>query len=498
MAASARSLTGSFPLVRIRLIGREAERAMARAFLLDEAVPLLTLTGPGGSGKTRLALAIAAEVADRFADGVAWIDLAPVADPALVATAAARALAIVPAPGIPLQDHLTAQLRPRQSLLLLDNCEHLLVETAALVAALLAACPSLQVLATSRAPLRIRGEQEVLVDPLPLPPETADLAGITANDAVRLFAERARAVQPGFGPDEGNAVDIAEICRRLDGLPLAIELAAPHVRAMPLAALNARLRHRLPMLEGGPRDAPARQRTVRDTIAWSYDLLTPADQAVFSRLAVFAGGFTLEAAREVAAPGAEEAAFSLLERLVEQHLLLPVPGRDEPRYAMLETIREFGLERLAENGEEPAIRRGHAAYFRDLVHRLDAWVAPYMPNSRQILDRLEDEYPNLHATLTWLRDTDDVSGVLELAGALNFFWQMRWRVREGRSWLEWGLAQDVEVLPAARASAQLAQSSMLFIQSDYEAAAALCEESLRYYRRSGDLARVPGAFLGTL
>ena len=483
----------ALPILRTRLIGREAERATARGLLLAEAVPLLTLTGAGGSGKTRLALAIAGDVADHFGDGIAWIDLARVTDPALVPAAVAQALEIVPVPGVPLKEHLARQLRPRQLLLLVDNCEHLLSAAAALVARLLSACPAVQVLATSRAPLHLRGEQELLVEPLPLPRDDLLFAELADNEAVRLFAERARAVRPAFRLDEATAGDVAEICRQLDGLPLAIELAAAHARALPVATLRERLHHRLPLLEGGPRDAPTRQRTVRDAIAWSYDLLDGADRAVFARLAVFVGGFTPESAQAVAGDDPERDLLPLLERLVEQHLIRPVPGSDEPRYTMLETIREFGLERLAASGEEERVRGRHAAYFRDLVHRLEAWMAPYMPNSRQILDRLEMEYPNLHAALTWLGDSGDVLGVLDLAGALNFFWQMRWRVREGRSWLEWGLAQDADVAPAARASGQLGLSSMLYIQAEYEGALALCEESLRYYRACDDVAGIARA-----
>jgi predicted ATPase len=244
-------------------------------------------------GKTRLALAIAADVAARFTDGVTWVDLAPLTDPALVPAAVATALGVTIAADRSMTEALTATLRSTQRLLLLDNCEHLLDAAGDLVAALLAACPAVQVLATSRAPLHVRGEQEFPVDPLPLPASTASsLAELAHNDAVRLFAARAQAVRPAFRVDATNAGAVGEVCRQLDGLPLAIELAAARMKLLPPEALLAQMTDRLRLLSGGPRDLPARQRTIRDTIAWSYGLLSPAEQALFRRLAVFAGGFT--------------------------------------------------------------------------------------------------------------------------------------------------------------------------------------------------------------
>ena len=290
----------TLPVPRTRLIGRKVERATARALLLDEAGPLLTLTGPGGSGKTRLALAIAGDVADGFADGVVWVDLAPLADPALVPATVARALGIVPVAGLPLEEQLERELRPRQTLLLLDNCEHLVEAASDLTADLLHSCPAVQVLATSRAPLHHRGEQELPVEPFPLPLLDDPPAVLSANEAVRLFVERAHAVAPRFALTQANAPTVAAICRQLEGLPLAIELAAARMRLLSPEALLAQMADRLRLLRGGPRDLPARQRTIRDTIAWSYALLTPPQQALFRRLAVFAGGWPLEGAAAVA------------------------------------------------------------------------------------------------------------------------------------------------------------------------------------------------------
>ena len=289
------------PLPRTRFIGREAERASARSLLLDDAAPLLTLTGPGGVGKTRLALAIAEDVAEHFADGVAWVDLAPLNDAALVPMTLANALAITPSPGQSVLEELARHLRVQQMLLLLDNCEHLLPAVADVAAGLLITCPALQMLTTSRAPLHIRGEQVLPVEPLPLPTEdTPSLSALQQNEAVRLFVDRARAVRPAFALTETNAAMVATICRALDGLPLAIELAAARITILSPEALLAQMTDRLSLLSDGPRDAPTRQQAIEATIAWSYELLSPEDQALFRRLAVFSGGFTLEAAQDVA------------------------------------------------------------------------------------------------------------------------------------------------------------------------------------------------------
>ena len=292
----------SLPAPPTRLIGRDREQALIADRLLQEDTRLLTLTGPGGVGKTHLALQVAADLADRFEDGVSFVGLAPVLDPALVGSAIAQALGVGEATGRPLLESVKDHLRERELLLLLDNFEHVLA-AAPLVADLLAACRRLKVLVTSRAVLHLRGEKEVAVPPLALPARehVLSLPALAGYAAVALFVERARDARPDFAITSENAPAVAEICRRLDGLPLAIELAAARVKLLPPRALLARLEHRLALLTGGPRDLPARQQTLRDTIAWSYDLLDPAEQALFRRLAVFVGGCTLEAAEAVCA-----------------------------------------------------------------------------------------------------------------------------------------------------------------------------------------------------
>jgi predicted ATPase/DNA-binding CsgD family transcriptional regulator len=479
-------------MTRTRLIGREAEVATGRALLLEEAVALLTLTGPGGVGKTRLALAMAAEVGQHFADGVVWVDLAPLADPQLVAAAVMAALDVTPDPNCPLTSELVRLLRPRQMLLLLDNCEHLLAATAELVATLLASCPAVQVLATSRAPLQIRAEQEMPVDPLPLPSAgDSSIEVLGLNTSVQLFADRARMVRPAFRLEPSNATVVAEICRRLDGLPLAIELAATWMRVLSPEALQERLARRLLDVPLGARDLPARQHTIRAAIAWSYDLLGPDDQTSFRRLAVFAGGCTLEAAQAVGDYDQSVDVVMALHRLSEQSLLRQDAGLDGTlRFTMLETIRACGLEHLAASREEDAIRRAHLAW---IVGLADAYYAArYFPAEHEatdqahLLKQLDAEHANIQAALAWALDHDP-PGALHLAGTLMWFWQLRGRASEGRTWLEAVLALPEAAAPTLpRARALQAMANLVLDQGENVLALQLREEALAIRRAIGD------------
>jgi non-specific serine/threonine protein kinase len=436
--------------------------------LLGDAVPLLTLTGPGGVGKTHLAFTIAGDVANHFADGVIFVDLAPLADPGLVVTTVADRLGVTPGSDQSVEEDLIVQLRPKQCLLLLDNCEHLLGAVGDLVSALLSGCPALQVLTTSRAPLHLHVEQILPVDPLPLPGDGASLSVVEQNEAVQLFCERTRAVRPSFILTEANAATVAALCRQLDGLPLAIELAAARGTVLSPEALLAQMSHRLQLLTHGARDLPARQRTIVATIAWSHDLLNGRAQALFRRLAVFVGGFTLEAAQTVAASAVDPSEFlTTLEALVAQGLVRRLDSETAPRFTLLETIRAFGLERLIAHGEEFAIRDLHAAYYlttaeavtanRDLRHEL-AWF--------------ECERPNIRAAMEHLEHAASPERLLELASAISDAWMHHGGAPEMRRWLEHGLAQSEDVAPRIRANA-LANLAGVLYQLHGEAAAGL-------------------------
>jgi predicted ATPase/DNA-binding XRE family transcriptional regulator len=477
-----------FPVPLTSLIGREQELAELTALLRQAAVRLVTLTGPGGSGKTRLALEIGARLQDELGDGVIFVDLAPLTDAALVLSTIASALGVRERLGQRLLDTLASFLAPKHLLLLLDNCEHVL-GAAPEIANLLAACPQLSVLATSREALRVRGEREVPLLPLPLPPSDrrTAVADVAHAPAVALFVERATASHPTFGLSTDNAAAVAAICRRLDGLPLAIELAATWVRVLPPAALLDRLEQRLLLLTGGSRDLPARQRTMRNTIAWSYDLLPPREQTLFRRLAVFAGSFSLEAAKAVAgARGMPDG--EILEGiagLVNKSLLQTREDlAGEPRYQVLETIREYGLEQLAASGEAEELGRHHTDYCLALAQAGAAALGGAAQGGW--LPRFEAEQANLRAALAWLRDHEAAETGLRLATALGVFWHIRSANVEARTWLETFLAQAPAAVPTADRIAALRWAGEFAGLLGDTAAEVHLTESLTLARQVGD------------
>jgi len=408
------------------------------------------------------------------------------ADPSLVPATVARALGIVPVAGLPVEEQLVRDLRPRQLLLLLDNCEHLLNAASDLAASVLLACPAIQILATSRAALHLRAEQELPVEPFPLSLTDAPPAVLSANEAVRLFVERAHAVDPGFDLNDANAPMVAEICRQLDGLPLAIELAAARTKLLSPETLLAQVGSRLRLLRGGPRDLPARQRTMHDTIAWSYGLLAPGQQALFRRLSVFAGGWLVESSAAVEGDG-QSAGYDVLDEigvLLDQSLVRRADGAGEPRFTMLETIREFGLAELIAAGEEAEVRDRHAAWFMALVETLDLHHS--MQGDVARMSRLVPEQDNLRQALAWFAARNDILSLNFMSAALSLFWLAIGQFAEARTWLHLAIADDAGVPVLTRARAWNEAGWLAMCQGELALAKPLRDQGLALAREAGD------------
>jgi predicted ATPase/DNA-binding CsgD family transcriptional regulator len=503
--STAPSITTSLPIHRTRLIGRVVELATARSLLLDESVPLLTLSGPAGVGKTRLALALAGEVTAAYADGVIWVDLSPVTDASLILATIATAAGHTPGSNQPDVEEFARSVRSRQALLLLDNCEHLLTPIAFIVATLLRECPALQVLATSRAPLHIRGEHEFSVEPLALPPSIVpvDSALLAANDAVRLFLDRARAIRPSLPIDNETVASVAAICRAFDGLPLAIELAATRVRILSPSALLAQVPGRLQLLRGGAKDLPPRQRTMHSAIAWSYDLLDSEERRFFRFLGIFIGGFDLEAAAAITARD-YPTTMALLEALVSQNLVRrqerAVEGGNDrpPRFGMLETLREFSLDQLAANEELDEATALHALYFGDLVAlALPLWDEPILA----LVTRFDQDYANVRMALTWLAANDPIRHV-RVAGVFGPYWYALGQLAEGRHWLDRALAVADQLgdslLPGDHAMVLISSGLIRQMQGEPANAQPLLERAITQADEAADpwKAAIARTFLG--
>jgi excisionase family DNA binding protein len=464
-------------------VGREALVSALADALRSPETRLLTLTGPGGVGKTRLAVTVAATVAEDFPGGVGFIPLAAVREPSSLLPSLALQLGLRDDDRGPLVLRIQALLNNCRCLLVLDNFEQILNAAPALVE-LLSVCPHLVLLVTSRAPLRVSAEQTRLVPPLSLPPAVG-AAEAADSEAVRLFLTRARAINPDILLTEETAMAIATICARLDGLPLAIELAAARANLLPAPAMLARLDRRLPFLSGGVRDQPARQRTMRDAIAWSYRLLTAEEQALFRRLSVFVGGFTLDEA-EAIAEAEEDEVFDRLKVLIDHSLVRAVleEGGEEPRFTMLETIREFGLDQLSGAGEEDPVRAHHARYFVDLAERIGPEVdGADAPAHLALLDL---DRPNVQSAQSWLVRHGRAAEALRLGSAMWRYWRIRGHLSEGRDYLVQALALPGEATAPIRAEALWKLGYLEFYLGDFAVARAHLEQGVALFDAAGD------------
>lgn len=485
----------NLPVQPTRLVGRTDELAAISRLLAVERTRVVTLTGPGGIGKTRLAFQVAADLVGAFPDGIYAVLLAPITEPGMVALELARALGVDEAPDVPILDAVTANLANRRTLIVFDNFEQV-TAAAGLVADLVGACAGLKALVTSREPLRIAAEQQYPVPPLTLPPplEVVSPKEAAATEAVALFVERARAVLPEFALTDETAPVVAEICRRLDGLPLAIELAAAWSKVLSPTALLRRLERRLGLPPTRSADVPARQSTLRQAIEWSYDLLPDTERALHTRLSVFAGGWTLETAEDVVDPEGELGVelFEAIASLTDRSLVRRYEGLDgEPRFTMLGTIREYAREQLSRAGDETQLLRRHALVFARFADEASAGLR----GSEQLrwFDRLESEHDNLRAALDSSLASEDAETALRIGGALGWFWYAHGHAIEGCTRLMNLLAHTHDAPEELRARPMYALGVLLNQRGDTVRAAQLVERSLAVFRAQGDDERVAAA-----
>ena len=482
---------GQLPVRLTPLVGRESE--------LDDIVQalqrnrLITLTGPGGTGKTRLALAAARTAEASFPAGACWVALAQIDDPAIVGQAVATQLGVPDTPGQEPVEAIAKHVADHPLLVVLDNCEHLADAAAGLAEYLLAACPALVVLATSREALGVEGELSWQVPPLSLPAGTPapTASALAAYDAVKLFEQRAQLVRPSFRITDENAAAVLTICQRLDGLPLAIELAAARMRILSSAQLAERMDDIFAVLVGGARSAPARHQALRATLDWSYDLLDSDERATFRRLATFFGGFTLHAAERIAAGGdiRPDAMLELLTRLADKSLLRVEHTRGESRYFLLATVRDYARDRLAEAAESDQARRAHLQYFTELVENATARIEQVEAAAGRLeleLDRLDAELPNLRRAFEFAQESGDPVAPLRIAGPLDRYAYLRGRYHEVRQWMDAAVTSCPDAPAGLRAKALLGGGRLALLQCDYAPAVRRLEAALRLYRELGD------------
>jgi predicted ATPase len=484
-------LPNNLPVQLTTFVGRAQELEEAAKLLRGSR--LLTVAGVGGSGKTRLALQMASEVLDEYTDGVWLCELAPVSEPEGVIRAVAAALAVTELPGQPLDKTVIDHLRNRELLLIFDNCEHLIDAASRLTERLLASAPGLSILATSRELLGVQGEVPYQLRSMSLPDQSALFSSVVGFDSVRLFAARGEGARSGFRVDQSNAGAVVQVCRRLDGMPLAIELAAARLRVLAPEQIAARLDDRFRLLTGGSRTALPRQQTLQAAIDWSYDLLDEREKVLFDRLSAFQGGFTLEAAEAVCSvePLTDIEILDLVSHLVDKSLVVTTEGPDGGiRYRLLETLRQYGADHLTHRGETELVRRGHLSYFHSLADK----ALPHLrgPDEESWLDRLEVEHDNFRHALRWAVDAGETDLGQNLAGTLYRFWMIRYHVDEGRVWLDEVLAMGQGSV-GPRGRAELGAGTLAQVHSDLQSARRHLKEALVALRIAGDKVLLPAA-----